>query len=47
MILAIFDERNLGPEFRKLMHAQLGDCLEVAGGARAVLQAALAAIRRR
>ena len=45
-VLTILDQRGAGPEFRRLMHAQLGDCLDAAGGAKAVLQAALAAIRR-
>jgi hypothetical protein len=47
MVLTILDANHCGPEFRRIMHAQLGDCLEVAGGARQVLSQALAACRRR
>jgi hypothetical protein len=45
-ILSVLDQHHCGPEFRKVMHAQLGDLLERCGGARKVLQTALAAIRR-
>jgi hypothetical protein len=45
-ILAIFERHHMDPEFRRVMHAQLGDCLDAAGGARQVLEMALAAIRR-
>jgi hypothetical protein len=47
-VLAELDRRGLGPEFRTIMRgAQLGDILDLCGGAPAVLAAALAAIRRR
>jgi hypothetical protein len=47
MVLTILDERGLGPEWRKCMRSpQLGALLERCGGARQVLAAALAAIRR-
>jgi hypothetical protein len=47
MVLTILDERGLGPEWRKAMRSpQLGALLERCGGARQVLAAALAAIRR-
>jgi hypothetical protein len=45
-VLAIFERHHLDPEFRKVMHAQLGDLLERCGGARVVLREALEAIRR-
>jgi hypothetical protein len=45
-ILTILDANHCGPEFRRLMHAQLGDCLDLAGGPRQVLTQALEAIRR-
>jgi hypothetical protein len=44
-ILAVLDQHHCGPEFRKLMHAQLGACLEQAGGAQRVLAEAIAAIK--
>jgi hypothetical protein len=43
MILAVLDRRGIGPEFRKIMHAQFGAAIDAAGGAGAVLQAALGA----
>jgi hypothetical protein len=47
-VLAVLDERHCGPEWRKVMRVpQLGDLLEHCGGAKQVLTAALAAIRRR
>jgi hypothetical protein len=46
MILAVLDQHNVGPEFRKVMHGEFGDLLERCGGAREVLATALAAIRR-
>jgi hypothetical protein len=46
-VLAVLDERHCGPEWRKVMRAsQLGDLLEHCGGAKQVLAAALAAVRR-
>ena len=44
-VLAIFEQHHMDPEFRKLMRAQLGACLDLAGGAKAVLAEALAAVR--
>jgi hypothetical protein len=46
-ILAELDRRGLGPEFRMIMRdPQFGDLLDLCGGAKQVLAAALAAIRR-
>jgi hypothetical protein len=47
-VLAVLDQRGLGPEFRKAMREpQIGDMLDLAGGPRKVLAQALAACRRR
>jgi hypothetical protein len=46
-VLAVLDQHNVGPEFRKAMrNPQLGACLDHCGGARKVLAAALEAVRR-
>jgi hypothetical protein len=41
------DHHNVGPEFRRVMHGEFGDLLDRCGGARQVLEMALAAIRLR
>jgi hypothetical protein len=45
-VLAVLDQHHVGPEFRKVMHGEFGDLLDRCGGARQVLEMALAAIRR-
>jgi hypothetical protein len=43
MILAVLDHHNVGPEFRRVMPGEFGDLLDRCGGARQVLEMALAA----
>jgi hypothetical protein len=47
MILAVLERHGMGPEWRRCMRgAQLGDMLDLCGGARQVLAEALAAVRQ-
>jgi hypothetical protein len=47
MILAVLERHGMGPEWRRSMRgAQIGDMLDLCGGARQVLAEALAAVRR-
>ena len=46
MILAALERHGMGPEWRRSMRgAQIGDMLNLCGGARQVLAEALAAVR--
>jgi hypothetical protein len=44
-VLAILDERHIGPEFRRAMKAQFGAAIDAAGGAPEVLREAISRIR--
>ena len=47
MILAVLERHGMGPEWRRCMRgAQIGDMLDLCGGARQVLAEALAAVQR-
>ena len=46
IILAVLERHGMGPEWRRSMRgAQIGDMLNLCGGARQVLAEALAAVR--
>jgi hypothetical protein len=45
-ILVELERHGMGPEFRRVMHSEFGDLLDLCGGPRAVLAAAIAACRR-